>query len=114
MNIANEVLLDLVVASYRLAKGFSRAVTRLPANEQPRHVNEISFFVRRLDSTLEPLSLSIAAVEGHRYDAGLPVKALNLDDFTPDDVLLVEQVVEPVIIGSEGVVRMGTVLLKKV
>lgn len=73
-----------------------------------------SGYVRRLDSTLEPLSLSIAPVEGQRYDAGLPVKALNLDDFTPDDVLLVEQVVEPLIIGPVGVVRMGTVLLKKV
>jgi hypothetical protein len=53
MNTANDALVDLVVASYRLAKGFGRAVIRLPANEQRRHVNEISFFVRRLESTLE-------------------------------------------------------------
>jgi hypothetical protein len=38
---------------------------------------------------------------------------LNIEDFGPDEILLVDQMVEPVILGSEGVLRTGTVMLRK-
>ena len=37
----------------------------------------------------------------------------GLDKFGPDEILLVDQMVEPVIMGSEGVLRTGTVMLRK-
>jgi len=40
--------------------------------------------------------------------------ALNIADFAPEDVLFVEQMVEPVIMGEDGLRRTGTIMLKRV
>ena len=53
-------------------------------------------------------------VEGQAYDPGVAASALNIGDFGAEDVLVVEQMIEPIIMGSEGLVRRGTVMLKKV
>jgi hypothetical protein len=44
---------------------------------------------------------------------GMAASALNIGDFGPDDALLVDQMVEPIIMGPEGLVRSGTVMLRK-
>src|SRR3546814_14194521 len=44
----------------------------------------------------------------------MAASALNLGDFGPDDVLLVAQMVEPVIMGPNGLRKQGTVMLRKV
>ena len=38
---------------------------------------------------------------------------VNLADFTPEDTLVVDQMLEPVIMGEQGVVKMGTAILQK-
>jgi len=37
-----------------------------------------------------------------------------MDDFGPEDLLEIDQMVEPVIMGTDGVRRPGTVLVRKV
>ena len=44
----------------------------------------------------------------------MAASALNLGDFGPDDVLLVDQMVEPIIMGPNGLRKQGTVMLRKV
>ena len=44
----------------------------------------------------------------------MAASAINIGDFGPDDVLLVEQMVEPIIMGPDGLRRQGTVMLRKV
>lgn len=44
----------------------------------------------------------------------MAISALNISDFGPDDALVVEQMVEPVVMGPEGLVRGGTAMLAKV
>jgi hypothetical protein len=36
-----------------------------------------------------------------------------LDDFAPDDTLVIEQMIEPIIMGSEGLRRQGAVVLRR-
>jgi hypothetical protein len=52
-------------------------------------------------------------LEGQKYDPGVAATALNISDFGPDDELVIEQMVEPIVMGSEGIIRPGTVLLKR-
>ncbi len=40
--------------------------------------------------------------------------ALNVGDFGPEDVLVVDQMVEPIIMGPNGLRKQGTVMLRKV
>jgi hypothetical protein len=39
---------------------------------------------------------------------------LNIADFGPDDRLYVDQMVEPIVMGQEGLVKAGTLMLVKV
>jgi hypothetical protein len=43
----------------------------------------------------------------------MAVAALNLGDFEADDALLVDQMMEPIIMGPDGLRRQGTVMLRK-
>ena len=63
---------------------------------------------------LESNGLKLVNVEGQPYDAGMAASALNVGDFGPDDLLLVDQMVEPIIMGPSGLRKEGTVMLRKV
>ena len=58
--------------------------------------------------------MKIVNVEGQPFDPGMAASAINIGDFGPDDVLLVDQMVEPIIMGVEGLRKQGTVMLRKV
>ena len=43
----------------------------------------------------------------------MPVFALNLDDFEPNESLVVTQMIEPVIMADNKVQKTGTVILRR-
>jgi hypothetical protein len=112
-NRAVNALVDLSVESWRFSRLFSRLLSKLDAGEGTRYVNQYRYFVKRMEESLEAAGLRMVNVEGQAYDPGFAATALNLGDFGPDDVLLVDQMVEPIIMGAEGLVRAGTVMLRK-
>lgn len=111
---AIKLLIDLSVESWRFARVFHRLIGKLDAGEMPRHTSQLRYFLKKIEDGLDGLGLRIVSLEGLRYDPGMAASALNIADFGPDDVLVVDQMVEPLIMGSEGVVRAGTVMLVKV
>ncbi len=50
-------------------------------------------------------------LEGQDYDLGMAASALNIGDYGTDEQLYVEQMVEPILMGANGVVKAGTMLL---
>jgi hypothetical protein len=44
---------------------------------------------------------------------GIAASVLNLDEYSDEDELIVEQMIEPVIVGPQGVVRIGKAVAKK-
>jgi len=109
-----KALLDLVIESWRFTKLFQRLLTKVDAGEGTRYINQYRYYLKRLDDCLSQAGFHVANIEGHPYDAGMAASALNIGDFGPDDVLLVDQMVEPIIMGPDGLVRSGTVMLRKV
>jgi hypothetical protein len=63
---------------------------------------------------LDSHGFKLVNVEGQAYDPGMAASALNLGDFDPDDALLVDQMLEPIIMGPDGLRKQGTVMLRKV
>ena len=98
-------LIDIAVESWRFARLFGRLVSKLDAGEGSRYVNQLRYFQKKLEDSLEASGMKIVNVEGQPFDIG---------DFGPDDVLLVDQMVEPIIMGAEGLRKQGTVMLRKV
>jgi len=107
-------LIDMAVESWRFARLFGRLVSKLDAGEGTRYVSQLRYFQKKLEDSLEANGLKIVNVEGQPFDPGMAASAINIGDFGPDDVLLVDQMVEPIIMGSEGLRKQGTVMLRKV
>ena len=107
-------LIDIAVESWRFARLFGKVVGKLDAGESGRYVNQIRYFQKKVEESLDLNGLKLVNVEGLPYDAGMAASALNLGDFGPDDVLLVEQMLEPIIMGPKGLRKQGTVMLRKV
>jgi hypothetical protein len=107
-------LIDIAVESWRFSRLFSRVVNRLDAGEAGRYVNQLRYFQKKVEESLDASGLKLVNVEGQPFDPGMAASALNIGDFGPDDELLVDQMVEPIIMGSEGLKKQGTVMLRKV
>ena len=107
-------LIDISVESWRFSRLFARLISKLDAGEGARYTSQYRYYLKRLEETLEGAGLTLVNVEGQPYDPGVAASALNIGDFGAEDVLVVEQMIEPIIMGSEGLVRGGTVMLKKV
>src|SRR5262249_2925917 len=110
---ASDALLDLAVEGWRIARLFSRVLGKLDAGEGARYVNQVRYFTKRVEESLEGAGLRLVNLEGQPYDTGMPATALNIEDFAPEDDLYVDQVLEPVIMGPQGVVKTGTIMLRK-
>lgn len=106
-------LIEIAVESWRFAKLFSRLVSKLDAGEGSRYVNQLRYFQKKLEDSLDASGLKLVNVEGQMFDPGIAASALNIGDFGPDDSLLIEQMVEPIIMGPDGLKKQGTVMLRK-
>lgn len=72
------------------------------------------YFVKQIEDNLKLMNMSLVNFEGQPFEPGLPVNAINVGDFTNHERLVVDQMLEPVVMGASGLVRMGLVLLKRV
>lgn len=107
-------LIDIAVESWRFCRLFARVVDKLDAGEAGRYVNQLRYFQKKLEESLDASGLKLVNVEGQPFDIGMAASALNIGDFEPDDVLFVDQMLEPIIMGTEGLKKQGTVMLRKV
>lgn len=110
---AEHALVELSIESWRLCRLFERVLTKLDAGEATRYANQIRYFQKSLESHLESSGLKLVSHEGQVYDTGMAVTALNVEDFSPDDMLVIDRMVEPVVMGVDGVQRQGTVTLRR-
>jgi len=104
----------MAIESWRFARVFDRMVMKLDAGEQSRYVSQLRWFLKRVEESLSEAGMRMVNVEGHPFDPGIAARPLNIEEFGSDDVLIVDQMLEPIIMGQEGLVRMGTVTLRKV
>jgi hypothetical protein len=110
---AEESLIELAVEAWRFSRVFARAINKLDAGDVGRFAGQHRYFLRKIEDSLACSGLALVSVEGEKFDAGMAVSALNLGDFGPDDALLVDQMMEPIVMGRDGLRRPGTVMLRK-
>lgn len=107
-------LIDMAVEGWRFGRLFQRVISKLDAGESARYVNQLRYFLKRLEDDLAQAGLKLVNLEGMPYDAGAAASPLNAEDFGPDDQLLVDQMVEPIVMGPDGLRRAGVVMLRKI
>jgi hypothetical protein len=104
--------LELAIESWRFSKLFARITAKMELDEANRYSNQLRYFQKRLDESLLSIDMKIVNLEGQLYDPGMAASPLNIADFGPDDKLIVAQMVEPLIMGPNGIVKSATVMLK--
>ncbi len=107
-------LINMAVDSWRFSRLFGKVVRKLDAGESVRYISQLRYFQKRIEESLESHGLKLVNVESQIYDIGMAASALNLGDFDPDDVLLVDQMLEPIIMGPNGLRKQGTVMLRRI
>jgi hypothetical protein len=106
-------LLDLALESWRFQRLFLGALARLDAGEAARFASQHRYFVRRVDECLAAAGLRFVTLEGEPYVTGTAARAVNMAEFGPDDDLVVDQMIEPIVMSASGLLRPGTVLLRR-
>ena len=107
-------LIDIAVESWRFSRVFERLLAKLDAGEKGRYMSQYRWFLKKIEEGLGDAGMRIINVEGHPFDPGMAATPLNIEEFESEDALIVDQMLEPIIMGPEGVVRAGTVTLRKV
>lgn len=110
---SSQIILELIIESWRFTRLFAKLLTKLDAGESQRYLNQFKYYLNQLDANLEKIDCKLVNLDGQPFNAGMAVSALNIEDFAPDDLLIIEQMIEPIIMGPEGVLKTGTVILRK-
>jgi hypothetical protein len=114
ISMLTETIVNMAVESWRFGRVFERLLTKLDAGEQNRYISQFRWFAKKVEDALEVAELKIVNIEGHTFDPGMAATPLNIAEFDAIDVLMVDQMLEPIIMGKEGLVKTGTVILRKV
>lgn len=109
-----KIIIDLAVEGWRFSRLFERVVSKLDAGEAGRYVSQLRYFLKRVEQNLDEAGFKMVNMEGEVFDPGMAASAINIGEFGLDDILLVEQTIEPIIMGPGGLKREGTVMLRKV
>lgn len=107
-------LLSMAIESWRFSKVFNRLLHKVDAGEQGRYLGQMRWFIKKIEESLAESGLKLVNVEGQQFDPGMAVTPLNIEEFEPDDVLVVEQMLEQIIMGEQGLIKTGTVTLRKI
>ncbi len=108
-----QTLIEVAVESWRFARVFHRLLEKLDAGEAARYANQVRYFQKRLEDQMEAAGLRFASLDGQPYDIGIAASPLNIGDFSPEEKLLVDYMVEPIVLGPDGVRKAGAVMLRK-
>lgn len=108
-----EAIINLAIEAWRFAKVFERGITQLNAARAKRHTSQLQLFLKKTEESLEDVGLRIVNVEGQPYDPGMAATPLNIEDFEPDDHLVVNQMLEPIIMDGGSLAQTGTVTLRR-
>lgn len=109
-----DAVISLAVESWRFGRVFDRLLTKLDAGEQNRYKSQLRWFIKKVEEALEQADLRIVNEEGHPFDPGMAATPLNIEEFDANDALMVDQMLEPIIMGKEGLVKTGTFTLRRV
>ena len=116
----NEVLLKTCIVSmaiefWRMSKLLEHIIPQLDARNQSRYISKVNWFIKKTNESLQSAGYHIENYENHSYDPGIPATPINLDEFDSNENLYVAQMIEPVIMDSDGnVISSGTITLGRI
>ena len=106
-----ESMISIVLESWRFLKQAERLASKVTLSEKRRFESSYIWYIKRLESSLNNVGITIINVEGSKYNVGLAVTPLNLLEFQPEDTLYVEQMLEPILMENGTILHTGIVIV---
>ena len=104
-----EIIIRIVTENWRLMKLFIKVITKLDATETTRYLNQVRYFQKTINDSLNEAGMKLVNLEGQFFDTGMAATPLNIDEFETDDKLIVEQMIEPLIM-KDGIIRKQAII----
>ncbi len=108
-----EAFITMAVESWKLARAFGNMLRTIEPHRQNRYMDQLRCFSKTAGETMDVTGLSFVSIEGQYFDPNMAVTPVNLEEFAAQDLLVIEQMLEPIVMGKDMVLRPGTVLLRK-
>ena len=104
-----EIIIRIVTENWRLMKLFIKVITKLDATETTRYLNQVRYFQKTINDSLNEAGMKLVNLEGQLFDIGMAANPLNIDEFNTDDILIVSQMIEPLIM-KDGIIRKQAII----
>ena len=111
--ISYQALSTIATESWRLQKTLDRILGKLEEKDRTRFSRQTRWYFQTVQQILRDAQLRIINLEGQVFNPGMAASPLNLEDFDKEDELVVEQMLEPVIMKGNHILKTGSILLKK-
>ena len=112
--VLRNAIVEMTVVSWRFGRAFARLLSKLDFGDRERYESQLRWFTKKLEETLALAEMKLLNIEGQPFDPGTAATPLNIEDFDSKDILIIEQMIEPIILGKEGIIRAGNVILRRV
>lgn len=109
-----KTLAHLAVEYWKLLRAFERTIDRLPHEHVSKTRAQLRYSAGRLDSLLGEGGLKLVTFDGQKFEPNIPARALNVEDFTEGDNLVIESTVEPAVVENMTVLFLGKVVIKRI
>ena len=86
----------------------------LPSSARGRLAAQARYSAGRLDSLIGKAGLRLASFDGMMFEINLPAVAVNAEDVSDGQALVVERTIEPTVISDSTVILTGKVFLAPV
>lgn len=111
--VMRDAVISMAVESWRMKRVFDRMLLKLDAGEQNKYKSQFRWFIKKVEEALEKLDMRIVNIEGQRFELGIAATALNIEEFNSKDTLIVDQMLEPIIMRKDSLVKAGIITLRK-
>jgi hypothetical protein len=108
-----DVIASMTVESWRVINVACQLFKLIDAGERNRFESHFNWFGKKIEECLNRAGMKLVSLEGQLFDEGMAATALNYEEFKNGDVLVVDRMLEPIIIGNNGPVKRGTVILRR-
>lgn len=107
-------IISMAVEAWRFRRTFEKAMSKVEPEEGQRYLSQFNWFIRKVDEALKQSGMNYVNLEGQVYSEGMAVNPLNIDEFEPDDELIILQMLEPVIMEGDTLKKDGTAILGRI
>jgi hypothetical protein len=105
------ILAGLAVEYWKLLRSFERTIDFTPHDTRLRLSAQARYAAGRLQDLLLDAKMKIVVFDGLAFEVNLPAIAVNGEDVSGLDDVIVERTIEPAVVSDMNVILMGKVFL---